>query len=165
MRVGQKNKLTYSWARKGTRPRLERDQRTESVYLFGAICPERGVGAAVILPACNTAAMQAHVDEISSQVAPGAHAVLLLDRAGWHLAGALIIPGNITLMPLPPRSPELNPTENIWQYMRQNWLSNRIFKSCDDIIALSCDAWNKLTARPWLIMSIGLRDWAMVGQH
>ena len=164
MRVGQKNKLTYSWARKGTRPRLERDQRTQSVYLFGAICPRRGVGAAVILPACNTGAMQLHLDEISGQVAPGAHAILLLDRAGWHMAEALVIPKNITLMPLPPRAPELNPTENIWQYMRQNWLSNRIFKSCEDIIALCSDAWNRLTARPWLIMSIGIRDWANAGQ-
>ncbi len=164
MRVGQKNKLTYTWARKGARPRLDHDQRTQSAYVFGAICPQRGVGAAVVLPACNTRAMQLHIDEISTQVAPGAHAVLLLDQAGWHIAEALAIPKNISLMLLPPRSPELNPTENVWQYMRQNWLSNRVFKTYDDIVDLCCHAWNNLVARPWLIMSIGIRDWAAVGQ-
>jgi transposase len=165
MRVGQKNKLTYLWARKGTRPRLIHDQRTQSAYLFGAICPERGAGAALVLPKCNTGAMQLHLDEIAGQVAPGAHAILILDQAGWHGAKALAVPENITLMPLPPRSPELNPTENIWQFMRQNWLSNRVFKSYDDILAHCCEAWNKLVDQPWTIMSIGLRDWAAIGHH
>jgi transposase len=164
MRVGQKNKLTYRWARKGARPRADHDQRTHSAYLFGAICPERGAGAALVLPACNTAAMQLHLEEISSQVAPRAHAILVLDQAGWHTAKVLAVPPNITLMPLPPRSPELNPTENIWQYMRQNWLSNRVFKTYDDIVALCAAAWNKLVDQPWKIMSIGLRPWAMSGQ-
>ena len=109
--------------------------------------------------------MQLHLDEIASQVAAGAHAILVPDRAGWHTAKALLVPKNITLMPLPPRSPELNPTENIWQYMRQNWLSNRVFKTYDDILALSADAWNKLTDRPWAIMSIATRDWATIGHH
>jgi transposase len=165
MRVGQKNKLTYLWAKKGTRPRLDHDQRTQSAWLFGAICPERGAGAALILPACNTAAMQLHLEEISGQIAPGAHAIVILDQAGWHTANALAVPRNLTLMPLPPRSPELNSAENVWQYMRQNWLSNRVFKTYDDILGICSDAWNKLIAQPWTIMSIGLRRWAVIGQH
>lgn len=112
------------------------------------------------MPWCDTHAMQAHLIEISAAVAPGAHAVLLLDRAGWHLSGKLAVPSNITLLPLPPRSPELNPVENVWQFLRDNWLSNRVFASYDDIVALSCDAWNKLIDRPWKIMTIGMRDWA-----
>jgi len=165
MRVGQKNKLTYVWAPKGTRPRLTHDQRTQSAYVFGAVCPERGEGAALVLPDCNTAMMQLHLDEISRHVAPGAHAILICDQAGWHTTRALIMPRNITILLLPPRSPELNPEENIWQFIRQNWLSNRVFKTYDDIVALSCEAWNKLTAQPWRIMSIALRDWATIGQH
>jgi putative transposase len=129
MRVGQKNKLTYRWARKGSRPRAAHDQRTQSTYLFGAVCPERGAGAALVLPACNTEAMQLHLDEIATKIAPGAHAILLLDQAGWHGAKALKVPNNISLLQLPPRAPELNGQENIWQFMRQNWLSNRIFQS------------------------------------
>ena len=123
MRVGQKNKLTYRWARKGSRPRAVHDQRTQSTYLFGAVCPELGTGAALVLPACNSEAMQLHLDEIAIKVSPGAHAILLLDQAGWHGAKILKVPSNITLMPLPPRAPELNGQENIWQFMRQNWLS------------------------------------------
>lgn len=113
----------------------------------------------MVLPRCNTAAMRLHLAEISRTVAPNTHAVLLLDQAGWHLSEKIEVPGNITLMPLPPKSPELNPVENIWQFMRDNWLSNRIFHSYDDILDHCCYAWNKLLAQPWTIMSIGLREW------
>ena len=159
-RVGQKNGVTRRWARRGTRPSAPKDQRTASAYIFGAICPKQGKGAAIVMPRCNTAAMTAHLAEISGAVAPDAHAVMLLDQAGWHTANALEIPDNITLMPLPPRSPELNPTENIWQFMRDNWLSNRVFRSYEDILDHCCAAWNRLVDQPWTIMSIGLRDWA-----
>ncbi len=91
--------------------------------------------------------MALHLAEISRTVAPGAHAVLLLDQAGWHLSDKLDIPANITLVPLPPKSPELNPVENIWQFMRDNWLSNRVFRSYDDIIENCCYAWN-ICSRP-----------------
>ncbi len=137
-----------------------RDQRTKSTYIFGAICPARGVGAGLVLPRCNTAMMQLHLQEIATQIAPGAHARVRLDQAGWHMTGKLRVPDNMTLLPLHSKAPELNPVENIWQFMRENWLSNRVFNSYEEIVALSCDAWNKLTNQPWTIMSIGLRDWA-----
>ena len=159
-RIGQKNKITRRWAKRGTRSSAPRDQRTASTYIFGAICPKQGKGAALILPFCNTEAMNLHLMEIAKAVAPGAHAVLLVDQAGWHLSAGLFIPANITIIPLPPKCPELNPVENIWQYMRDNWLSNRIFKSYDDIVDHCCYAWNTLLDRPWKIMSIGLRQWA-----
>ena len=104
--------------------------------------------------------MQLHLDEIARAVAPKAHAVVMLDRAGWHMTGRLVVPDNITLLPLPPRAPELNPVENIWQFMRDNWLSNRVFKSHEDILSHCCAAWNKLVDQPWTIMSIGMRHWA-----
>ena len=94
----------------------------------------------------------------------GAHAIVLLDQAGWHGGKVLKVPSNMSLMPLPPRAPELNPQENIWQFMRQNWLSNRIFKSFDDIVDHCCYAWNILIDQPWKIMSIARREWAVVGQ-
>ena len=159
-RIGQKNKRTRRWARKGTRPVAPHDQRTKSAYIFGAICPARGVGAGLVLPRCNTAMMQLHLDEIAAHVTPGAHGLILLDQAGWHTTKKLRIPDNITLMPLPPRAPELNPVENIWQFLRDNWLSNRVFRSYQDIVDLSCEAWNKLIDQPWKIMSIGMRKWA-----
>ena len=100
------------------------------------------------------------VHELATEVAPGAHTVLIFDQAGWHGAKSLKTPPNIFLMPLPPRSPELNPQENIWQFMRDNWLSNRVFASYEDIVDHCCQAWNELIDQPWRIMSIGMRDWA-----
>ena len=145
--------------------RREEAQRTESTYLFGAVCPEHGTDAALVLPACNTEAMQLHLNEIANKVTPGAHAILILDQAGWHGAKDLKAPGNVSLLPQPPRSPELNPQENIWQFMRANWLSNRIFKSFDEIVDHCCYAWNTLIDQPWKIMSIvARRDWAVAGQ-
>ena len=159
-RVGQKNTISRRWARRGTRPSAPKDQRTESAYIFGAICPAEGKGAGLVLPRCTTQAMALHLAEIAQAVAPGAHAVLLLDQAGWHVSAKLAVPANITLLPLPSRSPELNPVENVWQFLRDNWLSNRIFSSYEDILDHCCAAWNSLTDQPWRIMSIGLRDWA-----
>jgi len=113
--------------------------------------------------------MNLHLAEISDMVSPGKHAVLLLDQAGWHLSGDVAVPDNITLLPLPPKCPELNVMENVWQFMREpkatpegryNWLSNRVFRDHDDIVGHCCHAWNRLVDQPWRIMFIGLRDWA-----
>src|SRR5215203_4063529 len=121
-------------------------------------------GAALDMPYADSEAMQLHLVEISSRVRRGAHAVLLLDRAGWHTTGRLVVPKNITLVFLPSRAPELNPVENIWQYLRQNWLSNRVFETYEAIIEAACDAWRRLLAEPTTITSIGHRGWAHVGQ-
>lgn len=158
-RIGQKNKITRRWAQRGTRPRAPHDQRTLWTYIFGAICPAEGKGAGLVLPWCDTDAMTLRLQAVSAKVEAGAHAVLLVDRAGWHLTPKLRVPGNISLIPLPPRAPELNPTENVWQFMRNNWLSSRVFKSYNDIVDHCCHAWNRLIDEPWRIMSIGLRDW------
>jgi len=164
-RVGQQGTLTRVWARRGTRPRAPRDRRYAWAYLFGAVCPERAVGAGLVLPYADAAAMALHLAEISCQVAPEAHAVLVLDRAGWHGAGwhgagSLVVPDNITLLPLPSRSPELNPVENVWQYLRQNKLSLRVWPNYDAIVATCCDAWNALMAMPDRLASITHREWA-----
>ena len=160
MRPGWARRTRSPGAGRGTRPTAPQDQRTASTYIFGAICPKAGKAAGLVLPHGNTAAMGLQLAEISAAVAPGAHAVLLLDQAGWHLSDRLEVPPNITLIPLPPKCPELNPVENTWQFMRDNWLSNRIFIDYDDIVAHCCEAWNKLVDQPWKIISIGMRDWA-----
>jgi hypothetical protein len=160
-RVGQQGSLTYVWAEKGTRPRAPRDQRYKSTYIFGAVCPTRGVGAGLILPHVNSFAMNLHLKEISTQVSPGAHAVVTLDGAGWHQQGGkLKVPDNITLLPLPPYSPELNPQENIWQFLRQNYLANRVYETYTALVDACCEAWNALIATPGRITSIASREWA-----
>ena len=110
----------------------------EPTYIFGAVCTPEGKGAALALPFCNTAGMSQHLAEISLIVSPGKHAVLLLDQAGWHVSAALDVPANITLLPLPAECPELNVMVNVWQFMRDNWLPNRVFRDHDDIVAQCC---------------------------
>ncbi len=104
--------------------------------------------------------MNLHLATIAAEVAPGRHAALLVDQAGWQLTPRLLVPGNITIVPLPAKCPELNAQENVCQFMRDNWLSNRIFTCYDNIVDHCCDAWNKLVQQPSTIMSLGLRDWA-----
>ena len=159
-RVGQKNKITRRWARRGTRPAAPKDQRTQSAYIFGAICPREGKATGLVLPRCTSEAMSLHLAEIAKAVGPGAHGVVVLDQAGWHMSHRLIVPDNMTLLALPAKAPELNPVENVWQFMRDNWLSNRVFASYTEIVDRCCRAWNRLIDQPWLIMSIGLRQWA-----
>ena len=141
------------------------DLRTQSAYLFGAICPELGTGAAVVMPRADTEAMQHHLDEIGRCAAPQTHAIVILDQAAWHTTGKLRLPDNVSLLALPPKSPELNPAENVWQFLRQPKLSNRIFDGYDAIVTAACEAWNSLIADPARITSIGTRQWAIIGDR
>jgi transposase len=104
--------------------------------------------------------MSLHLEAISRVVASGSHAVVLMDQAGWHMTGKLDISSNITIIALPAKCPELNPVENVWQFMRDNWLSNRIFTSYDNIVDHCCEAWNKRIDQPNRIMTIDRRPWA-----
>ena len=137
-----------------------RDTRYQWAYLFGAVCPDRGVGAGLVMPYANTEAMNRHLEEIGKAVTPGAHAALILDGAGWHDSQDLVMPENITPIILPPYSPELNPAENVWEYLRKNKLANRLYETYEDIVEACCDAWNSLMAMPDRIASIAARTWA-----
>ena len=161
-RVGQQGTLTRVWAKRGSRPRAQRDRRYTSAWLFGAVCPERRLGAAVVMPEANTEAMQAHLAEISRGVARGAHAVLVLDGAAWHTTPKLQVPANISLLPLPRYAPELNPVELIWEFLRANFLSHRVWDSYEAIVEACCNAWNMLMRMPEQIASITTRPWAQV---
>lgn len=164
-RIGQQGTLTRVWAERGSRPAAPRDQRYAWAYLFGAICPARGTGVGLVLPTANAAMMNLHLREISAAITSSAHAVLVLDGAGWHQTGGqLEVPANITLLHLPPYSPELNPVETVWAYLRGNKLSNRVLDTYDAIVDACCDAWNWFTAQPKRIVALGTRDWTCVNQ-
>lgn len=162
--MGQQGTLSRIWAKRGTRPRAPRDTRYTWAYIFGAVCPARGVAAGLVMPFADTGAMNAHLVEIAATVAPGAHAVLVLDGAGWHGANQLEVPDNVSLVLLPPYSPELNPVENVWQFLRANWLAISVFDDYPAIVDACCTAWNRFAHRPDIIASITSRQWATVNR-
>ena len=158
MRFGQKGRVCHRWFTRGRRPPGLCDQRYTWAHLFAAVRPATGESFALVLPRVSTEAMQAFLDRFSAALAPDEHAAMAVDGAGWHVAHALRIPDNVTLVLLPPYSPELNPVERVWAYLRSHYLSNRVFKDYDEIFSAAGDAWNRLddttlasiTATAWL---------------
>jgi transposase len=132
-RFGQHGALTRIWARVGSQPRAIRQTQYDYLYLFTAICPETGDAAGLITASINTDAMNAFLAEFSRELPKDVHAVMVLDRAGWHVSSKLKIPGNVSLIHLPPKSPELNPAENLWHYLRSHYWSNRLYKTWGDL--------------------------------
>jgi hypothetical protein len=163
MRVGQKGTLTRVWAETtGARPAAPRADGYQSVYLFGAVCPGRDLGCALILPRCDTAAMALFLAELGGHVAPGAHAVVVLGGAGWHGAKDLRWPANLTPLPLPAYSPELNPQERVWGFLRQHSLALRRFLDHMALLDACQHAWRRFIGEPGRIRSLCSYPWAIV---
>src|SRR4051794_31400576 len=159
-RVGQKGGVTHVWYQKGVRPRGVRQQGFSSAYLFGAVCPERGEGVALVLPEVSTAAMGVFLAELARAVPAGTHAALVLDGAGWHVSDDLTVPANLTLIHPPPYSPELNPVERVWEYLRDRWLSHRVLAGgYEAVVDAACAAWNALLAEPGRLRSLTNFPW------
>ena len=158
-RVGQQGSLTRIWARKGTRPRKIRQQQFLSTYLYGAACIETGKSFGLILPYTNTGAMQIFLNEFSKFIDKGKHAALIIDNAGWHTTNNLDVPANITLVPLPPYSPELNPMEGVWRWIKARYLSNRCYKNYEDIVKHVAIGWNEFSCRSEVVKSLCFRSW------
>jgi transposase len=158
-RVGQQGSTTRIWAKTGTRPRKVRQQQFIATYIYGAVCAKTGDTFGLVLPYTNTASMQLFLNELSCQVKDNRHIALVMDNAGWHIAKELSVPTNITLVPLPPYSPELNATEQVWNWMKSHYLSNCNFKDYDEIVDMVCIAWNAFSNQPDLVRSICHRDW------
>ena len=154
MRVGQKGTLTRVWAAHGQRATASRDLRFGYAYLFGAVCPARDTGAAIVMPEINVPAMNEHLAEIGRCVSPSAHAILVLDGAGWHPRQGLTVPDNISLLFLPPYSPELNPVEEFWHELRRRFFANRIIDTVEELIEACCTAWNTALKTPGFIKSV-----------
>jgi transposase len=144
-RIGQKGTLTRVWARRGSRPAVVKQCEYDWLYLWAAIDPATGDSVAMITPTVNADLMQRFIDGLSRHVKPDEHAILVLDNAGWHHAKSLAWPANVTPMFLPAYSPELNPAENVWQYLRSHQLSNRVFEDYPHMFRSVEAAWNTLT--------------------
>lgn len=139
---------------------MVKDQRYRSAYIFGAVCPARDTGAALVLSHVSAAAMNLLLEEVATQLPPRTHAAMLIDNAGWHIADEIEVPPTISLVHLPPYAPELNAIERVWQYLRDRYLSGRLFSGTPAIIDACCTAWNNLIAETDRIRSLTDFDWA-----
>ena len=132
-RFGRINHMRKAWIGKGLRPIVKKQAIREYMYAFTAVCPQTGETCSIISPLCNTQAMNALLEEVELAF-PHYRILLVMDSAGWHTTRALNIPSNISILPLPPYSPELNPTEHIWDYIReQKYFNNSSFHSLQNV--------------------------------
>ena len=145
-RFGQQGTLTTVWARRGSRPVRVRQCQYDWVYLYGAVDPQTGQTVGMLAPTVNTAWMSAFLQLVSDQAEADEHLVLVLDNAGWHVARELKVPANITLLYLPPYSPELNPIERLWKYLKEHYLSNRVYSDYDALVEAATEAFRRPTA-------------------
>lgn len=158
-RVGQKGRTCHRWWVKGQRPPGLCDQRFDWTYIFATVEPTSGAEFALVLPSVSTVTMALFLAEFAKTVPPDDHIVMVLDGAGWHGSKALALPDNITLVPLPPYSPESNPVERIWLYLRERFLSIQVWPDQNAIIEACCSAWNALAADAARIKSLCAYPW------
>jgi transposase len=151
-RFGQQGTLTNQWARKGSRPTAVKQTRYEWVYLYAAVEPATGDSVALLMPVVNIATFGTFLQELSSKLRADEHAVLIMDQAGWHTSKRVTVPENITVLLLPPYSPELNPVENLWHYIKSHYLSNRAYEDYQALLDAGQAAWRSLT--PQIINSV-----------
>jgi DDE superfamily endonuclease len=144
-RKGQKGTLTSIWTKRGTRPRVVRQSKYKWTYMYGCVEPASGANFGMIASCVDTEMMGLFLWWLSKTISDNEHMVLILDRAGWHMSKKLSVPDNITLHFLPPYSPELNPTELVWLWLREHQLSNRTFADQAALDAACVAAWNTLT--------------------
>lgn len=144
---------------KGQRPPGLCDRRFDWTYIFAAVEPATGDEFALVLPTVSTVTMNLFLTDFAMTLAPDDHVVMVLDGAGWHGSTAMMVPENITLVPLPPYSPECNPVERIWLYLRERFLSLQLWPDQAAIIQACCDAWNALAADTDRITSLCLYPW------
>ena len=158
-RVGQQGSLTRIWAKKGTRPRKVKQRQFISTYIYGAACHRTGQSYGMILPYANTDAMNIFLEGLSQEVGSGKHVALIIDNAGWHRAADLVVPSNITLVPLPPYAPELNAMEQVWEWIKSHFLYNQSYSDYEDIVDKLSYAWNQISSNTDLVKSIIHREW------
>jgi len=158
-RIGQKGRVCHVWWKRGERPPGLCDRRFTFAYIFAAVEPGTDNAFAMVMPYADTAAMQVFLDGFAKTIAEDEHAVMILDQAGWHGSNTLAVPANVTLVPLPAYSPELNPVERVWLYLKERFLSHRLLDDYDAIVEAACTAWNRLLAEAGRIKSLCSYPW------
>ncbi|HAS6331037.1 TPA: IS630 family transposase [Vibrio vulnificus] len=158
-RFGQQNTTTRLWAERGSRPRVVKQQQFEYAYLFGSVCPARGIGEAMVVPWVNKNIMVEHLKQLSAVTEKGRHAVVIMDGAGWHTNDIAEPFDNVSIIKLPPYSPELNPIEQVWSWLRQHSLANQSFADYDYIVSKVWRAWNRFLECSARVRQMCSRSW------
>lgn len=153
-RFGQQGTLTRKWARTGSRTTAVKQTQYDWLYVIGAACPQTGQTVGMLSPYINTEVMNTYLEQFAEQIDPDVHVVMIWDQAGFHCAKKLRVPDNITILPLPPYSPELNPIENLWHYFRSHHWANREYKDWEALADAACEAWQKTCLAPDLVKTI-----------
>ena len=146
--------MTRQWALKGTRPTGWRQTQYEYLYVLGAACPQTGQTAGLLAPYLNIDSVDAFLREFKKEIHPDVHVILIWDQAGFHTTEKIHVPDNVTIIPLPPYSPQLNPIEKLWQYLRKHYWSNRVYENYDALRIAAIDAWQKTCLYPKTVKSI-----------
>lgn len=142
-RFGQQGTMTNVWARRGSRPTAVRQTEYQYLWVLGAVCPETGHAEGLLSPRLNTQIVNVFLEQFSRTLAADEHAAMIWDGAGFHVSGQLQVPANITLLQLPPYSPELNPIENLWHYLKSHFWSNRAYADYDALEQAALHAWQQ----------------------
>jgi transposase len=156
-RIGQQGTLTRVWAPKGSRPTAVKQTRYEWVYLYAAVEPVTGASVALQAPHVNTETMSAFLGMLAEELDEGDHAIVVMDQAGWHVSRSLEVPACIRILLLPPYSPELNPIERLFGYLRSHYLSNRAYDDYQHLLDAGAEAYRDLT--PALLRSVCACDY------
>jgi hypothetical protein len=157
--MGQQGTVSRFWAETGSGPRAVRQTNYQWTYLFGAVCPVTGARHGWRMPHADTGMMNLYLEDFSRQLPRQVHALLVMDGAGWHHAKDVCVPTNVSLLFLPPYSPELNPVELVWRQRRQHQLSHRLYPTLDDLEDAVNEAWLWIADQPKTLSNLCLFPW------
>ena len=157
-RFGRVSRPRACWAPRPVRPKISGQMVREFVYVFGAVSPEDGVHDSLVLPYADTEAMSRFLKEVSRRH-PGDYILMFMDQAGWHRSAGLKVPPNTELAYLPPRSPELNPQEQVWDELREKFFGNRFFRSIKGVMDRLVEGLRHIESSPQAVASLTQRDW------
>jgi transposase len=153
-RFGQQGTTTNIWAQKGSRPTAIRQTEYDYLWVLGAVCPQTGHAEGLLSPQLNTGIVNTFLEQFSQTLGAHEHAVMIWDGAGFHTSRHLRVPNNVTLLRLPPYSPELNPIENLWHYLKSHFWSNRAYDDYEALEQAAVDAWAKAVLDPELMKTV-----------